>query len=111
VSVEARVRFWHDEEGWGVVDAPSTPGGCWAHFSHIDHAGYRSLNGVASVLLDWEEAAQDGYRFTAVRVLVPGRAPASTWSEHPRDGACSSSLTVELDQNPEDCPPGPRIAG
>jgi CspA family cold shock protein len=23
------VRTWSDEEGWGVVDCPSTPGGCY----------------------------------------------------------------------------------
>lgn len=21
------VRTWHDEEGWGVIDSPETPGG------------------------------------------------------------------------------------
>ena len=30
------VRFWHDDEGWGVLDCPSTPGGCWTHFSVIE---------------------------------------------------------------------------
>jgi cold shock protein len=60
--------------GWGVLDSIDTPGGCWVHFSHIDVAGYRSLTGVATVLLDYETARQDGYG--AVRVRVPGRESA-----------------------------------
>lgn len=31
------VRVWHTEEGWGVVDCPDTPGGCWVQFSHLFH--------------------------------------------------------------------------
>ena len=31
--------MWHDDQGWGVLDSPDTPGGCWAHFSHLPDAG------------------------------------------------------------------------
>jgi cold shock protein len=78
VAVEARVRVWHDEEGWGVVDSPETRGGCWVHFSHVDLDGYRSLRGVDTVELEYREAAQDGYPFTAVRVRVPGQPAAAS---------------------------------
>lgn len=27
------VRVRHSEDGWGVIDADATPGGCWAHYS------------------------------------------------------------------------------
>lgn len=77
MAVEARVRVWHDEEGWGVVDSPETPGGCWVHFSHVDIEGYRSLRGVDRVELEYREVPQDGYRFAAVHVRVPGRPPAA----------------------------------
>jgi cold shock protein len=53
VAVEARGLEWHDDDGWGVVESPETPGG-WVHFSHVD---------------------LQGYRFTAVRVRVPGQSP------------------------------------
>ena len=33
--VAAIVREWHADLGWGVLDSPETPGGCWAHFSVI----------------------------------------------------------------------------
>lgn len=25
------VRMWNDDDGWGVIDSPHIPGGCWAH--------------------------------------------------------------------------------
>jgi CspA family cold shock protein len=37
------VREWHGKEGWGVLDAPEVPGGCWAHYSMIDMGGYRGF--------------------------------------------------------------------
>lgn len=39
----AVVRHWHDEEGWGVADAPEASGGIFVHFSFIEGEGYRSL--------------------------------------------------------------------
>ena len=96
MAVEARAREWHDEEGWGVVEAPETPGGCWVHFSHVDLAGYRSLTGVDTVELEFREVPQDGYRFTAVRVRVPGQ-PAGAPPASGADGAYASTLTLEFD--------------
>jgi cold shock protein len=29
------VKFWHRDEGWGVIDCADTPGGCWANFAAI----------------------------------------------------------------------------
>ncbi|MFC4604418.1 cold shock domain-containing protein [Rhodococcus kronopolitis] len=65
------VREWHAELGWGVLDSPDTPGGCWAHYSNIDGTGFRALTVGATVDIDWEHAAQDGYRFRATRVKQP----------------------------------------
>jgi CspA family cold shock protein len=94
VAVEARVRVWHDERGWGVVDSPETPGGCWVHFSHIEQDGYRSLRGVETVELEFVPARQGRYRFTAVRVRMPG--PEGTAAPEGAD-AYTSSLTLALD--------------
>jgi CspA family cold shock protein len=61
------VRHWDADEGWGVLDAPETPGGCWAHYS----AGESDLQPGQAVLFDFEEVVdQDGYRFRAVRVTA-----------------------------------------
>jgi cold shock protein len=67
--VEAVVREWDDAEGWGVVDSPETPGGCWTHYSHVDMAGYRKLVPGERVDLVWETFGQDGYAFRAVQVI------------------------------------------
>jgi cold shock protein len=94
--IEASVREWHDELGWGVLDSIDTPGGCWVHFSHIDTAGYRSLTGLATVLLDYELARQDGYDYCARRVRVPSREPAGDADQRERD-AYRSRHGIELD--------------
>ncbi|GIF74795.1 cold-shock protein [Asanoa siamensis] len=62
-------REWRVEEGWGVVDSPDTPGGCWVHFSQIEMAGYRALAPGQVVRLEWEAPGQDGYDFRAVTVV------------------------------------------
>jgi cold shock protein len=65
----AIVREWHAEEGWGVLDCPETPGGCWGHFSHIEMTGFRTLTPGQPVDLEWEAPGQDGYDYRAVRVV------------------------------------------
>jgi cold shock CspA family protein len=35
--------FWHEDQGWGVIDSESPRGGCWAHFSSVLVTGYRAL--------------------------------------------------------------------
>jgi CspA family cold shock protein len=66
---EALVREWRSAEGWGVLDSAETPGGCWAHYSHIDAAGYRDLRAGQRVQLTWESPGQDGYEFRAVNIV------------------------------------------
>lgn len=67
-TIKAMVREWHPEEGWGVLDSPLTPGGCWVHFSHIQATGYRGLTPGQTVALEFEPANQDGFRYRAVIV-------------------------------------------
>ncbi|MEU4193918.1 cold shock domain-containing protein [Kribbella sp. NPDC026611] len=62
---DAVVRTWSDEEGWGVLDCPSTPGGCWTHYSVIEADGFRSLTPGTTVHLRWEHPGQDGYAYRA----------------------------------------------
>ena len=64
----AVVRVWHADDGWGVVDCPQTPGGCWVHFSNVQVAGYRALAVGQHVDLEWEEPGQDGFAYRAVTV-------------------------------------------
>lgn len=66
--MEGTVRFWLSEEGWGVIDAPEVPGGCWAHFSVIEMSGFHELHAGQRVRFVAERAPQDGYPFTAEEV-------------------------------------------
>lgn len=78
--VRAEVREWHEDHGWGVLDSPETPGGCWTHYATIEtrrvasgHEGevyeYKVLSQGDVVDLEWEAPGQDGfgYRATVVR--------------------------------------------
>ncbi len=56
-----------DEQDWGVIDSPETPGGCWAHYSAVAVAGFAHLEAGQEVLLEWEAAEQDGFAYRAVR--------------------------------------------
>lgn len=78
------VSGWHDEEGWGVIDSPDTPGGCWVYWSalHPDEVidaqpgnsfsiggGIQGLEVGEHVDFEWEPVTdQDGYTFRAIRV-------------------------------------------
>ncbi|WRZ94448.1 cold shock domain-containing protein [Streptomyces sp. NBC_01007] len=68
--IDATVREWMDEEGWGVLDSVETPGGCWAHFSAVEASGFRSLTAGEKVTLEWESDEQDGFQYRAVRVII-----------------------------------------
>ncbi|MFI0723712.1 cold-shock protein [Streptomyces sp. NPDC021224] len=69
--VIATVREWSDEDGWGVLDSPETPGGCFGHFSHIRMDGFRTLTAGQRVELVWEDPGgeQDGYDYCAVSIV------------------------------------------
>ena len=75
----ATVREWHDDLGWGVLDSPDTPGGCWTHFSNVETPSvgsadgaevyeYKSLSMGEVVELEWQTPGQDGFDYRAVAV-------------------------------------------
>jgi CspA family cold shock protein len=65
------VKSWNDDEGWGVLVSPEAASEIWAHFSHIEADGYRTLATGAAVFFDYERVpgGQDGYEFPATRIL------------------------------------------
>jgi CspA family cold shock protein len=67
----AGVVKWFDEaEGWGELNAPEVPGGCFVHYSNVQMDGYRALRAGQQVRFSFEEPGflQDGYRFRAINV-------------------------------------------
>jgi CspA family cold shock protein len=100
LSTHGTVRSWLDGEGWGIIDSPDTPGGCWAHFSVVQVSGYRRLTVGEQVEFDWEAGEQDGFASRALRIRPAGQEPveqpAST--SEPSD-AYRSVLTIEFDES------------
>lgn len=69
------VHKWNDDAGWGVVESPDTPGGCWVHYSVLQVSGWRSLSVGDDVAFEWEVAEQDGYSFRATSAWLPESGP------------------------------------
>ena len=70
MTCDGLVRWFDEAEGWGVIDAPEVPGGCFVHFSNIVVEGHRALAAGESVAFTYEAPGfeQDGYDFRALRV-------------------------------------------
>jgi cold shock protein len=69
-AVAGVVKWFDADQGWGVIDAPQVPGGCFVHFSCIQMPGYRHLDAGQHVRFTFEQPGflQDGchYRVLAV---------------------------------------------
>jgi cold shock protein len=97
------VRTWRAEDGWGVIDSPDTPGGCWASFVSVLVPGHRALVAGQSVEFDYESAEQDGFSFRAIEVWPEGQEPDGSRREvmGGASDAYRSSRTVTFDQPDE----------
>ncbi|GAB2872129.1 cold-shock protein [Nocardioides pacificus] len=102
-SARGTVREWHAEDGWGVIDSDDTPGGCWAHFSMVLMAGYRTLQAGQEVRFTFEAPGQDGYAFSAEEVRPVGQAPVREVVHHVTGPSAGfrSELVVTFDDEDE----------
>ena len=97
------VRTYHADEGWGVIDGPDVPGGCWVHFSAIAMDGYRELAPGQEVSFRAEAASQDGFAFRAVKVWTSGIEPSDQPRSQSSSAAYHSTLTLTFDSpQPDD---------
>jgi CspA family cold shock protein len=96
-TTEGSVLAWSPEEGWGVIQTPRTPGGCWTHFSALDMTGYRQLHVGQRVTVEYEAAAQDGYQWRAVRVTTDSRPQIAPGPLGGDSSAYESTLNIEWD--------------
>jgi len=103
VTSSGRVRLWHDEEGWGVIDSAATPGGCWVHYSDVLVSGYRALDAGGAVEFTFEAVEQDGWPFRAVEVWPAGQEPARIEDCRPSPGY-TSELTLTFDSDDQTRP-------
>jgi CspA family cold shock protein len=90
------VREFHVDEGWGVIDGPAVPGGCWVHFSAIAMDGFRQLAAGRQVWFRAEAAEQDGFGFRAVKVWTGDVEPTGQPSSG--GGAYHSTLTLTFEE-------------
>jgi CspA family cold shock protein len=65
------VRLWMDEDGWGVIDVPDLPGGCWAEASVVEGTdGSSGLRAGQTVDVDWTTPGPEGYDAKADHVVL-----------------------------------------
>lgn len=67
------VRWFDEDEGWGVIDSDATPGGAAVIFMDIEGDGYRALDPgqqVTFLPVDMRPNNQDGYPWRAERVAT-----------------------------------------
>ncbi|MET8153487.1 MTH938/NDUFAF3 family protein [Actinoplanes sp. NPDC049668] len=96
------VRSFDADEGWGIIDGPDVPGGCWVHFSAIAVEGYRELTRGQDVSFRAEAADQDGFAYRAVKVWTGDSEPADQPGTRGGSVAYHSSLTLDFDAPPND---------
>ncbi|WP_432489589.1 cold-shock protein [Kineococcus sp. SYSU DK018] len=99
MSARGVVRDWNDEEGWGVIDSPHTPGGCWVH-SSTAMTTQDGLRPGQDVAFTYEQGEQDGYDYRALRAWPWDEEPAQrpgTTVFNDRSGAFTSSLILTYD--------------
>lgn len=73
VNAIGTVRWFDQEEGWGVIDSEQTPGGAFVGFPDIEMEGFRWLEpgqSVTFVAVDLSPRDQDGYCWRAERVRM-----------------------------------------
>jgi CspA family cold shock protein len=92
------VRTFDADEGWGVIDGPDVPGGCWVHFSALAMDGYRKLTRGQQVSFRAEAARQDGFAYRAVKVWTRGAEPPD--QARARSGSAGHHSWVVLTSNP-----------
>lgn len=67
-ALDGVVSWFSADEGWGVIDGPGVPGGCFVHFSVIHLPGYRALRAGQRVRFTCDSTGQDGCAYRALRV-------------------------------------------
>ncbi|GIF46664.1 CspA family cold shock protein [Asanoa ferruginea] len=97
------VRAYTADEGWGIIDGPDVPGGCWVHFSAIAGNGPKQLaegqrvSFWAEAEAEAEAAEQDGFAYRAVKVWSGDTEPDDQRPDETGSDAYRSTLTLTFD--------------
>lgn len=101
VVTQGVLEQWHQEEGWGVITASATPGGCWVHYSAAQTTGVSRISPGQEVQFEWERCRQDGYNFRAVRFWID-RADPVPRDVHPGPSQAYRSVLQVRPDGPDD---------
>lgn len=88
------VREWRESEGWGVIDCAATPGGCWAHASHLLVSGQH----IQSVEFTFEAGVVEGCAYRAIDAWPADRPPVPRLPTTD-SGAFGSTLVIDVDRD------------
>lgn len=69
------VASWSEEDGWGVLDSESTPGGCFASFAVVHVEGYRTLSAGSRVTFNAIPMEIEGMHWQATSVTPTSVTP------------------------------------
>lgn len=91
------IASWHADEGWGAIDSPATPGGCWVHCSALDPRLGVDPTAGTPVIFDFRPANQEPYAYAALRAWPVGQAGPTAAGDQPAppSPAYRSELTVQ----------------
>lgn len=106
------VRLWNHDEGWGVIDSPDTPGGCWIHTTTTSTRRHAGLEPGRGVRFTFErlpgQGVQDGYDYVARDAWYVGDEPHRRPPAAP--GAYRTALTITWDDGQVTDSPEPIVA-
>lgn len=120
------VAVWSGEEGWGVVESPDTPGGCWVHVGMLwaitlpptrehetVHITGSSVDLVVGETVDfeWEQIPQDGYNYRAISVRPRRDGPTRACRSKPPVRSVHSTIDSGRSQVGGSYPSGFRVGG
>ncbi len=95
--------MWNHDEGWGVIDSPDTPGGCWIHITtpSVERRAF-GLEVGRHVTFMWRkmelERSQDGFSYVATDAWYVGEKPfRRRTSSYGSQGGLRTSLTITFD--------------
>jgi len=70
-TTDGIVRFWRPEKGHGAICSTQTaPFDIWCHFSAVQMDGYKELEAGQRVIVEYERADQDSFKYRATSVWV-----------------------------------------
>jgi CspA family cold shock protein len=94
------VRTFDADEGWGVIDGPDVPGGCWVHFSALAMQGHRKLAAGQRVFFRAEPVSQDGFAYRAMKAWTDSAEPPDQGLAESGSDGYHSRLTLTFDTPP-----------